>query len=202
MLIKLENNIEKESVLNGELGTNDTVIKVESNHVYFYSGVYNKSAAELNKLLQEKSDEMLALSAKHGFARPIIYLHICSGGGSIFSGISIMDTILRLRKNIDIVTIVEGYSASAGTFISIVGTKRLITANSYMLIHQLSSGLYGTYRDLVDDMKNNEKFMKMIKDLYKKYTSVPMEIIDEILSHDLFWDASECLKMNLVDEII
>lgn len=139
---------------------------------------------------------------KNGFGRPKINLHVNSYGGSIFAGISSMDTILRIRNYVDIITIVEGGVASAGTFISVVGTKRKITKNSYMLIHQLSSFTYGKYSEIKDDMKNYDELMKMIKNIYTQYTEIPANVIDEILNHDLWWDAKTCLKYKLVDEII
>lgn len=178
------------------------VIKSESNHIYYYSDVDSKSCLDLNKALQDKSDELLAIAAKNDFGRPKIYLHINSYGGSIFAGISSMDTILRLRRCVDIITIVEGGTASAGTFLSVVGTERKITKNSYILIHQLSSHTFGKYAELKDDMKNCDELMKMIKNIYAQYTEVPSDVIDEILSHDLWWDAETCLKYKLVDEII
>ncbi len=179
-----------------------SVSKAESNHVYFYSDVDHNSCLDLNKALQEKSDELLCLSLKNNLGKPKIYLHVNSYGGYIFSGISSMDTILRLKEKVDIITIVEGGVASAATFISVVGTERWMTQNSYMLIHQLSSGLYGKYRDLKDDMKNSDELMKMIKNIYSKFTQVPLEEIDKILDHDLWWGAEQCLKMKLVDKII
>lgn len=178
------------------------VIKSESNHIYYYSDVDHKSCLDLNKALQEKSDELLAYSLKNGFGRPKIFLHINSYGGYIFSGISSMDTILRLKDWVDIITIVEGGTASAGTFLSIVGTERWMTRNSFMLIHQLSSCSFGKYRELKDDMKNNDEIMAMIKKIYAKYCEVPTEQIDKILDHDLWWDAETCLMYKLVDKII
>jgi ATP-dependent protease ClpP protease subunit len=44
--------------------------------------------------------------------------------------------------------------------------------------------------------------MTTIKNVYKKYTEVPMEKIDEILKHDLMWDAETCKTLGLVDEIV
>ena len=44
--------------------------------------------------------------------------------------------------------------------------------------------------------------MKTIKDVYKKYTKVPMKKLDEILKHDLLWDAETCLAYGLIDEIV
>jgi len=177
-------------------------IKAVSNHVYFYSPVTKKHCLELNKILQEKTDELLTVALKGGFDKPKIYLHINSYGGSIFDGISSMDTILRLKDKIDIITIVEGASASAGTFLSVVGTERWITQNSYMLIHQLTSTTRGKYRDLKDDIENVDKLMEFIKSTYKKYTSVPMKEIDQILDHDLWWDAKKCLEFKLIDKIV
>jgi ATP-dependent protease ClpP protease subunit len=44
--------------------------------------------------------------------------------------------------------------------------------------------------------------MTTIKNVYKEYTQVPMEKLDEILKHDLMWDANLCLKYGLIDKII
>ena len=44
--------------------------------------------------------------------------------------------------------------------------------------------------------------MKTIKDVYKKYTKVPMKQLDGILKHDLLWDAQKCLDMGMIDQII
>ena len=70
-----------------------------------------------------------------------------------------------------------------------------------MLIHQLSSGLYGKYNELEDDMENNKHLMSTIKDIYKQHTTIPMKKLDEILQHDLWFDSKTCLDYGLVDEI-
>ena len=44
--------------------------------------------------------------------------------------------------------------------------------------------------------------MEMIKKLYKEYTKVPDKELDEILKHDLWWDAEKCLEYGLVDKIL
>jgi len=179
----------------------DQSIQTESNHVYFYKCVSNDSVLELNKALQQKTNELLKASMDIGNGKPTIYLHINTYGGSVFAGISVMDTIIRLKKKIDIITVVEGACASAGTFISIVGTKRVMNQYSYMLIHELASDFWGKYKEMKDEMKNNDELMRMIKKIYKKYTNVPKKELDEILEHDLWWDSEKCLEMGLVDEI-
>ena len=74
--------------------------------------------------------------------------------------------------------------------------------HAYMLIHQLSSGLWGKYEELKDDMENCDNFMKVIKEIYEEHTQIPKKELDKILKHDLWWDADKCLKYGLIDEII
>ena len=131
---------------------------------------------------------------------PTLKIFINSGGGSVVSGISSMDTILRTK--VPIHTYVDGFAASAATFLSVVGSKRFMSRNSYMLIHQLSSQLWGKYSEIEDEKKNLDLMMETIKNVYREHTKVPMNKLDEILKHDLLWDAKPCLKYGLIDEII
>ena len=131
---------------------------------------------------------------------PELKVFINSGGGSITAGISSMDTILRTK--VPVHTYVDGFCASAATFMSVVGSYRFMSRNSYMLIHQLSTNFWGKYSDFEDEKQNLDLMMETIKNIYKKYTKVPMKKIDEILKHDLMWDAKVCLKYGLIDEII
>ena len=183
---------------NGDL--NEKHISVQDNKIYFYSGVNRNSCVELNKKIGELESKSLTLSKTLGILPPSIKLFINSGGGSIVSGIASMDTILRTQ--VPVHTYVDGFSASAATFLTVVGEKRFMSRNSYMLIHQLSSNFWGTYSNFEDEKENLDLMMKTIKDIYKKYTKLPMKKLDEILKHDLMWDAQTCLKYGIVDEII
>ena len=175
-------------------------ISVHENKVYYYSGVNRESASELNKKIGEIESKNLTISNSLGVDKPPIKIFINSGGGSITAGISSMDTILR--TNVPVYTYVDGFCASAATFLSVVGTKRFISRNSYMLIHQLSSQLWGKYSEIEDEKQNLDLMMDTIRNVYKEYTKVPVKKLDEILKHDLLWDAKKCLDYGLVDEII
>ena len=175
-------------------------ISVHENKIYYYAGVNRDGASELNKKLGELESKSLTLSNNLDIERPPIKLFINSGGGSITAGISSMDTILRCKVPVE--TYVDGFCASASTFISVAGSKRYMSRNSYMLIHQLSSSLWGKYSEIEDEKKNLDLMMETIKNVYKEYTKVPMDKLDEILKHDLLWDAKTCLEYGLIDKII
>ena len=175
-------------------------IAVHENKIYYYSGVNRNSAVELNHKIGELESKHLTASHVLEIDPPPIRLYINSGGGSITAGISSMDTILRSKVPVE--TYVDGFCASAATFISVVGSKRFMSRNSYMFIHQLSTNFWGKYSDFEDEKQNLDLMMETIKNIYKEYTKVPMKKIDEILKHDLMWDAKICLKYGLIDEII
>ncbi len=176
-------------------------ISVHENKIYYYAGVNRNSASELNKKISELETKSLTLCYNLDLEQPpTLKIFINSGGGSVVSGISSMDTILRTK--VPVHTYVDGFAASAATFLSVVGSRRFMSRNSYMLIHQLSSQLWGKYSEIEDEKKNLDLMMETIKNVYKEFTKVPMDKLDEILKHDLLWDAKQCLKYGLIDEII
>ena len=175
-------------------------ISVYENKIYYYSGVTRESVVELNHKLSELEAKHLTASNVLDIEPPAIRLYVNSGGGSITAGIASMDTISRCK--VPVYTYVDGFCASAATFLSIVGVKRYISKNSYMLIHQLSSNLWGKYSEIEDEKKNLDLMMETIRNVYTEHTKVPIEELDEILKHDLMWDAKTCLKYNLVDRIV
>jgi ATP-dependent Clp endopeptidase proteolytic subunit ClpP len=175
-------------------------IAVHENKIYYYAGISRESAVELNKKIGELESKSLTMAKTLDIDAPPIKMLINSGGGSITAGISSMDTILRCKVPVE--TYVDGFCASAATFLSVVGDGRYMSRNSYMLIHQLSSNFWGKYSEFEDEKQNLDLMMKTIKNVYKKYTKLPMKKLDEILKRDLMWDAETCLGYGLIDEIV
>lgn len=179
------------------------ILEVVRNRIYFYSEIDRPGILMLTKNLRERMNDILFTQQMDELSDPgRIFLHINSFGGSLFMGLAGMDSILTTSRGVPVETIIDGSCASAATFLSVVGTKRLINRHAFMLIHQLSSFMWGKYREFKDEMENLEKLMKTIKQVYAEFTSVPPEKLDEILDHDLWFNADECLKYNMVDEII
>ena len=177
----------------------DTKIERDNNHIYFHSEVDRESIFELTMLIKEAEEESILTSFKLNIEEIPIYLHINSFGGCIFSAFSAIDVIKACR--VPVYTIIEGSTASAGTLISVVGRKRFIRPNGYMLIHQLSSNCWGKMSEIEDEFKNLQELMEKIKDIYKEYTNIPKKELNELLKHDLWLDSSKCLKYGLVEEI-
>ena len=178
-----------------------SLINIDSsgNHIYFYEDVNALTILKLNKLIRDLSTA-LEIQAKNGLESPCLYIHINSGGGSIFDAFAAVDTIKA--SPVTVITIVEGYAASAATLISIAGDMRFIHNHSHMLIHQLSSSFWGKHNEFQDEMQNLNALMKIIKEFYGKNTLIPIKNIDEILKHDIYLSSGQCVALGLVDGII
>ena len=175
-------------------------LEITNNRIYFYSNVETKNVLGLNKTIRELGAEIQHSAAVLECAPANIFLHINSHGGDLFAGLAAVDEIRKSK--VPIISIVDGCAASAATLMTIAASKRQINRHAYMLIHQLSSGFWGKYRDMKDEIKNLDNMMKTIRDIYMEYTNIPKKKLNEILEHDLWFDAETCLKYGLVDEII
>ena len=175
-------------------------IERDANHIYFYSEVNRDSIYDLATLINEVEEENKALSFKMKIDDIPIYLHINSYGGCVFSAFNIIDVIESC--SVPIYSIVEGCAASAGTLMSVVCDKKYIRKNSYMLIHQLSSGCWGKMCEIEDEVENLTDFMDKIKKIYMDNTKIPKKELTELLKHDLWLNSDKCLKYNLADEIM
>lgn len=174
-------------------------IKVHKNHIYLYKCIDNNTMLELNLEIKKLSDTLLIHSIEYDCDPAPIYLHINSEGGELFAALSVVDTIKNSK--VEIHSIIEGCAASAATLISIVCHKRYITENSHMLIHQLSSGFWGKMNEIEDDMKNLNRLMEVMKNIYKEHSNLSKSKLAVYLKGDILWSSDICLKNGLVDAI-
>jgi ATP-dependent Clp endopeptidase proteolytic subunit ClpP len=186
--------------LGGEDSISEDTVEVAQNRIFFYADVSRMEILKLNKHLDSLEKKVLTNAILLGGEPSNIYLHVNSFGGSLFAGLAAVDYIRKCK--VPVHTIIDGCAASAATLLTVVGAHRQIHRHSFMLIHQLSTMMWGKYEELKDDMKNNDLLMKTIKDIYVEHTKIPKRQLNKVLKHDLWWDAETCLKYGLVDEII
>lgn len=172
-----------------------------NNECYFYSDVSTESIYVLNKTLSDLEKEALHLQIRFGLpSPPPIKLYINSEGGDLFPSLITVDRIKSAK--VPVHTYVEGLVASAATLISVSGHKRFMRKNSIMMIHQLRTFYNGTHENVKDESKNMELMSDIIKKIYLNNSKFEESELDDLLKHDLYLSASECLRLNLIDEII
>ncbi len=174
-------------------------VEIQDNKIFFYSGLSRPKILKLNKAIDNLNTTSAMRNASHGINIPI-RIHINSYGGSVFAGLAAVDYIKTSKAEVH--TIIDGCAASAATLMSVVADRRYMHRNSCMLIHQLSGAMWGKFTSMKDDMQNSEMLMEKIKKIYREHTRIPEDVLEEILQHDLWWEAEKCLEYGLIDEII
>ena len=169
-------------------------------HIYFNGKVEVKSVDKLiddireaNKTKEEKGIQIIP--------KPIL-IHINSVGGSLYDGMRFL-SVFKI-SSVPIATIIDNYSFSAATFLSIHSPYRVMTKNSFCLLHNYSySGIIRLNREkLFSKLNEFETYFSNIIDMYLKKTNFKKEELNELLQHDLYLNYKYCLEKKIVDRII
>jgi ATP-dependent Clp protease protease subunit len=131
-----------------------------------------------------------------------ITMHIDSPGGSVKSGLSMVDVMEYI--SCDIRTVNTGMAASMGSVLLGAGTKgkRSSLRFSKTMLHQSSGGAGGNIQDARINMIEWEKTNKILFDLLGSYCGKSAEQVMTDATRDLWLDAQEALDYGIIDEIV
>ena len=131
-----------------------------------------------------------------------ITMHIDSPGGSVKSGLSMVDVMEYI--SCDIRTVNTGMAASMGSVLLGAGTKgkRSSLRFSRTMLHQSSGGAGGNIQDARINMMEWEKVNNILFDLLGKYCNKTAEKVMEDATRDLWLNADEALEYGIIDEIV
>lgn len=131
-----------------------------------------------------------------------ITMHIDSPGGSVKSGLSMVDVMDYVKS--DIITVNTGMAASMGSILLGAGTKgkRYSLRFSKVMLHQSSGGFSGNIQDAKIDFQEWEKYNKILFELLGGYCDKDPEQVKEDASRDFWMDADEAVNYGIIDEVI
>lgn len=131
-----------------------------------------------------------------------ITMHVDSPGGSVKSGLSMVNVMDYI--NSDIRTICTGMAASMGSVLLGAGTKgkRSSLEDSEIMLHQSSGGAMGNIQDAEISMTWWKKKNDRLFDLLGKYCNKKPEQVKKDASRDFWLSAQEAMDYGLIDEVI
>ena len=131
-----------------------------------------------------------------------IKIYIDSYGGSVYQCFGLLSVIERSETPIH--TIVTGCAMSAGFMILINGHKRFAHKLSTPLYHQVSSGAFGTAKEMEEKLEEVKRLQGQLEDIVKEKTNISKKKLKEIFDNKIDWymSAKEALELNVVDEIL
>ena len=174
-------------------------IKVIGNELLFYGDVDRENTLEFVEKFKKLEIELLKKMAELVGYEPMIRVHIMSEGGDVYAGLNIMNVLERSR--VKVVTIAQGACCSAATFVLLGGKERRMGKNAYLIIHQISTEMWGSFNDLKHELKSTDKLMKMLKDMYLSKTKIPEAKFKSLMKKDIYLPPYKCLKYGIVSEI-
>lgn len=131
-----------------------------------------------------------------------ITMHIDSPGGSVKSGLSMVDVMEYI--NCDIRTVNTGMAASMGSVLLGAGTKgkRASLRHSRTMLHQSSGGFSGNIQDAEVDWQEWQKINKELFVLLGEYCGKTATKVAKDATRDFWLTADEALDYGIIDEVI
>ena len=131
-----------------------------------------------------------------------ISLYINSPGGSITSGMAIMDTMNFIKS--DVSTICMGMAASMGAFLLSCGKKgkRYILPNAEVMIHQPLGGAKGQATEIKIAAERILKLKDKLNTMIAKNTGQDLKKVEKDTERDHFLTAQEAVNYGIVDKIL
>ena len=114
----------------------------------------------------------------------IIYIHINSGGGEIFTAIQLMRSMQETQACV--VASVEGMCMSAATLLFLTADVCEISEHSHFMFHTYSSGNWGKGHEQLASVQADDKWAKHLFDTAYKGFLDPKEI-EKIIDGKDFW---------------
>jgi len=131
-----------------------------------------------------------------------ITIHIDSPGGSVKSGLSMVDVMQYI--SCDIRTVNTGMAASMGSVLLGAGTKgkRSSLRFSKTMLHQTSGGAGGNIQDARINFLEWEKTNKILFELLGEFCGKTPEQVMEDSSRDFWLTADEAVQYGIIDEVV
>ena len=131
-----------------------------------------------------------------------ITMHIDSPGGSVKSGLSMVDVMDYIKA--DIRTVNTGMAASMGSILLGAGTKgkRSSLKHSTTMLHQSSGGFSGNIQDAEVDWAEWQKVNHELFVLLSKYCGKKPDQVKKDATRDFWLSAEEAVKYGIIDEIV
>lgn len=131
-----------------------------------------------------------------------VTVYLDSGGGSVKSGLSIVDVINYI--SCDVTTINTGMAASMGSILLGCGTKgkRGSLPNSRVMLHQVSAGMRGEIQSMRISLQEAEKYNDKLFKMLGEYCGKDPEQVKLDADRDKWMDADEALDYGIIDFII
>lgn len=124
-----------------------------------------------------------------------------SPGGSVFDALAMLN-YLRNSHGAAVTTHVVGVAASAASILMFAGDTRKISAQAFVMVHDIQSLAYGTPGEMQDAVDAMNKIKASLVGMYAQYTGKDQATVEAWMAKDTWFTAEEALAAGLVTEVV
>lgn len=130
-----------------------------------------------------------------------IQLYINSPGGSVYAGLSILDTMNYVKP--DVATICVGMAASMGAVLLSSGAKgkRRALPHSRIMIHQVLGGAEGQASDIKIQAEEILGLKDLLNKILSERTGQEMNKVEKDTDRDFYMTSEVAKKYGIIDEV-
>ncbi|HFR3976720.1 TPA: head maturation protease, ClpP-related [Streptococcus suis] len=125
---------------------------------------------------------------------------INSGGGDVYAGSEIY-TMLRSYPG-QVTVKVVGIAASAASVIAMAGDVVEISPTAQLMIHNVSTGIYGDHNALRNEAEVLEGFNQSIANSYMAKTGLSQEDLLELMDKTTWFTAEKAVEYGFADKVM
>lgn len=161
-------------------------------YIYDEIGFWGTEASEfVNQLNDIDADEL--------------ELHLNSPGGEIFDGLAIYNALKQHKANVSVY--VDGFAASAASFIAQAGDEVIMARNAQLMIHDGIAFAYGNEQDMLDTAKLLSDLSDNIADIYayragKRGFATTLEDFRALMRQEVWYNGKEAVEAGLADTVL
>lgn len=132
-----------------------------------------------------------------------VTMYINSGGGSVYDGLSVIDTMNFI--NAEVSTTCTGMAASMGAMLLLSGEKgkRSALKHSRIMLHEPSTSIpRSTAADIQIECEEIMKIKKELFEMISDCTGQPYDKVEKDCNRDFWMRSQEALEYGIIDTII
>jgi ATP-dependent Clp endopeptidase proteolytic subunit ClpP len=134
-----------------------------------------------------------------GKVKGSLEVHINSGGGDVFDGITISNAI-RAHKG-PVTTVVDGIAASIASVIAQAGQERVMQPGSMMMIHDAFGGCIGNAAEMSKMAETLDQVSDNIAGIYAAHSGQSAEQWRDAMRAETWYTADEAVAAGLADRV-
>jgi len=187
-------------------------VKDNINHLFDYNlCLETRTITFFNEIDEESAESFIkALHILDNYKTGTVTIKLSSEGGCVISGFAMYDAIRAMKNHVR--GIVYGECSSMGTVVLQGCDERILTPNSFLMLHWGSQTISGhpksnenwlrLYKDL--DRRCNEIYLEKInhRQKEKKKKQLKLEELEKMLDFDTVLLPKKVVQLGLADSIL